>query len=252
MPATQRRCDQRKSRRDRASRVLGHNFRNRYELALDSFGNIWQTDNDDDGNAWTRVELRDARAATSVTGVRVTRSWSRGQAGISGLPLRASRRGPEHRCVTGLDRPAVLVVYGERCCRSRYRGHLLHAEAGKRLLAHYPVVTDWRGLLDAHRRGGRLCTSSIEKYSDCEVRPLRTKGTACCAASRSSRLGVAGAARRGPRPSASLSRVRPAAVRRACPSGRPAGRESSCRRRARPAMRPARVRRSAEAPEGSP
>src|SRR5437762_630139 len=28
--------------------VLGHNFRNPYELALDSFGSVWQTDNDDD------------------------------------------------------------------------------------------------------------------------------------------------------------------------------------------------------------
>ena len=35
--------------------MLGQNFRNPYELALDSFGNIWQTDNDDDGNAWVRV-----------------------------------------------------------------------------------------------------------------------------------------------------------------------------------------------------
>jgi putative membrane-bound dehydrogenase-like protein len=36
-------------------KVLAHDFRNPYELALDSFGNIWQTDNDDDGNAWVRV-----------------------------------------------------------------------------------------------------------------------------------------------------------------------------------------------------
>ena len=30
--------------------VLGHNFRNNYEVAVDSFGNVWQSDNDDDGN----------------------------------------------------------------------------------------------------------------------------------------------------------------------------------------------------------
>ena len=30
--------------------VLAHNFRNNYELAVDSFGGLWQSDNDDDGN----------------------------------------------------------------------------------------------------------------------------------------------------------------------------------------------------------
>jgi putative membrane-bound dehydrogenase-like protein len=29
--------------------VLAHNFRNNYEVAIDSFGSLWQTDNDDDG-----------------------------------------------------------------------------------------------------------------------------------------------------------------------------------------------------------
>src|SRR6185503_16689637 len=35
--------------------VLGQNFRNPFEIAVDSFGNAYQTDNDDDGNAWTRL-----------------------------------------------------------------------------------------------------------------------------------------------------------------------------------------------------
>ena len=35
--------------------VLGHNFRNNYELAVDSFGSVWQSDNDDDGNRATRI-----------------------------------------------------------------------------------------------------------------------------------------------------------------------------------------------------
>src|SRR5437870_11036361 len=35
--------------------VIGQNFRNPYEVALDSFGTVFQTDNDDDGNAWTRL-----------------------------------------------------------------------------------------------------------------------------------------------------------------------------------------------------
>lgn len=35
--------------------VLGHNFRNNYEVCVDSFGTIWQSDNDDDGNKGTRI-----------------------------------------------------------------------------------------------------------------------------------------------------------------------------------------------------
>ncbi len=35
--------------------VLAHNFRNPYEVAVDSFGTLWQSDNDDDGNASVRL-----------------------------------------------------------------------------------------------------------------------------------------------------------------------------------------------------
>ncbi len=35
--------------------VLGNNFRNNYEVAVDSYGTLWQSDNDDDGNKATRI-----------------------------------------------------------------------------------------------------------------------------------------------------------------------------------------------------
>jgi hypothetical protein len=34
--------------------VLGHNFRNNYEVAVDSFGTLWESDNDDDGSGRRR------------------------------------------------------------------------------------------------------------------------------------------------------------------------------------------------------
>lgn len=37
--------------------VLGNNFRNPYELAIDSYGGLWQSDNDDDGNRGTRINF---------------------------------------------------------------------------------------------------------------------------------------------------------------------------------------------------
>ncbi len=34
---------------------LAHNFRNNYEVAVDSYGTMWQSDNDDDGNRGVRI-----------------------------------------------------------------------------------------------------------------------------------------------------------------------------------------------------
>ena len=38
-----------------AFEVLGHNFRNIYEVAVDAYGTLWQSDNDDDGNRGVRI-----------------------------------------------------------------------------------------------------------------------------------------------------------------------------------------------------
>ena len=35
--------------------TLGWNFRNNWEVAVDSFGTLWQSDNDDDGNRGVRI-----------------------------------------------------------------------------------------------------------------------------------------------------------------------------------------------------
>ena len=37
--------------------TLGWNFRNNWELCVDSFGTVWQSDNDDDGNKAVRINF---------------------------------------------------------------------------------------------------------------------------------------------------------------------------------------------------
>ena len=37
--------------------TLGWNFRNNWEASVDSFGSIWQSDNDDDGNRGVRINF---------------------------------------------------------------------------------------------------------------------------------------------------------------------------------------------------
>ncbi len=121
--------------------VLAQNFRNPYELAVDSFGDIWQTDNDDDGNAWTRANyvMRGGNYGFRGPGGR---SWGEDSgthfhAELPGVVPNILRLGP--------GSPCGLVVYEGTLLPQKYRGQLLHAEAGRRLLAHYPVVTDGAG-----------------------------------------------------------------------------------------------------------
>ncbi|MEO7649889.1 MAG: PVC-type heme-binding CxxCH protein, partial [Bryobacteraceae bacterium] len=113
--------------------VLGHNFRNPYELALDSFGNIWQTDNDDDGNAWVRVSY-------------VMQGGNFGYWGPGGRTWREDRSSHFHEenpgvvpyiQRTGAGAPCGLAVYEGKLLPEKYRGQLFHAEAGKRLINTY-------------------------------------------------------------------------------------------------------------------
>lgn len=134
--------------------VLAQNFRNPYELAVDAFGDIWQTDNDDDGNAWTRANYVMPGGNYGFRGPR-GRSWREDRGThfhdeLPGVVPNILRLGP--------GSPCGLVVYEGTLLPSKYRGHLLHAEAGRRVLAHYPLVPDGAGFstrIDEVVHGGK-------------------------------------------------------------------------------------------------
>ena len=121
--------------------VLGHNFRNPYELAVDSFGNIWQTDNDDDGNAWVRLNYVLEGGNFGYWGPR-GQSWrvDRGSHFHSELPGVV----PNIRRL-GAGAPCGLIVYEGKLLPTKYRGHLLHAEAGGRTINSYLLQPEGAG-----------------------------------------------------------------------------------------------------------
>ena len=56
--------------------VLGYNFRNNYMLTVDSFGTVWQSDNDDDGNQGVRINYVMEGGDFGYTGPKGS-SWAR-------------------------------------------------------------------------------------------------------------------------------------------------------------------------------
>jgi putative membrane-bound dehydrogenase-like protein len=121
--------------------VLGQNFRNPYEVAVDSFGNVFQTDNDDDGNAWTRLLYNmeggnyGFRGPLNRTWVEDRSShWHSEVPGVAPLLFRL-----------GAGSPCGLLVYEGALLPPAYRGQLLHAEAGKRIVAMYPLTVEGAG-----------------------------------------------------------------------------------------------------------
>lgn len=146
--------------------VFAHNFRNPYELAQDSFGAVWQSDNDDDGNAWTRM-------------LYVMEGGNYGYWGPGGRSWRADKGGHFHNELPGVvpniarlgaGSPCGLAVYEGRLLPERYRGNLLHAEAGKRAINTYYMSGDGAGYkLDVEQTVGS--TDSWFRPSDVAVSP---------------------------------------------------------------------------------
>jgi putative membrane-bound dehydrogenase-like protein len=130
--------------------VLGDNFRNPYEVALDSYGTLWQTDNDDDGNRSVRVnyvmEYGDYGYRDQETGA----SWPSFRTGMSDvIPERHwHQRDPgvvPNVLITGAGAPSGLAVYEGSLLPAPFRNAMIHADAGAGVVRAYPVEADGAG-----------------------------------------------------------------------------------------------------------
>ena len=130
--------------------VLGHNFRNNYELAVDAFGTVWQSDNDDDGNFAVRInyvmeygnygyrdELTGEGWRVPRTGIEdeiPERHWHLNDPGVVPNLLQ-----------TGAGSPTGILVYEGDLLPERFHGQMIHADAGPHVVRSYPVEKDGAG-----------------------------------------------------------------------------------------------------------
>ena len=120
--------------------VLAHNFRNAYELTVDSFGDLWQNDNDDQVMTCRTTWLMEGANAGyfSADGTRswqadrrpdqdsFTAHWHQDDPGV--LPAGDN---------TGAGAPSGIVRYESDLLGPRYRGMLLSADAGRNVIFGY-------------------------------------------------------------------------------------------------------------------
>lgn len=104
--------------------LIAHNFRNNYECCDNSFGEVWLSDNDDDGNQQTRIcfVMPGGNYGYFPRGAGQTH-WHEEQPGIVHKTLR-----------TGFGSPTGITFYEGTLLPEKYRGQLLHTDAGPREL----------------------------------------------------------------------------------------------------------------------
>lgn len=125
--------------------VLAWNFRNNYELALDSYGRMWQSDNDDDGNRSTRInfvmpygnygykdEMTKADWRVKRTNLEDSvyqRHWHLNDPGVVPNLLQ-----------TYAGSPAGILMYEGNYLSSKYRNQLIHCDPGPNIVRAYPTT----------------------------------------------------------------------------------------------------------------
>ena len=130
--------------------TLGWNFRNPWELCIDSFGTIWQSDNDDDGNRGTRINYVMEYGNYGYLDERTGAGWRESRIGMhEEIPLRHWHLNDPgvvpNLLQTGAGSPTGILVYEGELLPAWLHNELIHCDAGPNVVRAYPVEEDGAG-----------------------------------------------------------------------------------------------------------
>ena len=129
---------------------LGNNFRNPYEVAVDSYGTLWQSDNDDDGNKGTRINYvmpyGNYGYKDEITGA----GWEANRTNIEdSIPLRHWHLNDPgevpNLLQTGAGSPTGMLVYEGTLLPKEFQDQLIHADAGPNVVRSYSLKNNGAG-----------------------------------------------------------------------------------------------------------
>jgi putative membrane-bound dehydrogenase-like protein len=130
--------------------VLGHNFRNNYEVAVDSYGTMWQSDNDDDGNKGVRINYVMQHGNYGYTDELTGAGWRANRTNIEdSIPHRHWHLNDPgvvpNLLQTGSGSPTGMIVYEGRLLPKAFWDQMIHCEPGHNVVRAYPVQKDGAG-----------------------------------------------------------------------------------------------------------
>jgi putative membrane-bound dehydrogenase-like protein len=130
--------------------VLAHNFRNNYELAVDSFGTVWQSDNDDDGNRGVRINYLMEHGNFGYTDEMTGAGWKVPRTNLEAdVPHQHWHQNDPgvvpNLLLTGSGSPTGICVYEGNLLPPIFRGALIHCDAGPNVCRAYTIQRDGAG-----------------------------------------------------------------------------------------------------------
>lgn len=136
--------------------TLGWNFRNNYEVAVDSFGTLWQSDNDDDGNRGVRINYVMEKGNFGYTDEMTGAGWGTGwkKAAASGVPESEKINFQWHLMDpgvvpnllnTGAGSPTGIMLYEGTLLPEPFRNQVIHCDAGPRVVRAYVTQPEGAG-----------------------------------------------------------------------------------------------------------
>jgi len=136
--------------------TLAWNFRNNYEVAVDSFGTLWQSDNDDDGNRGVRInyvmEFGNFGYADEMSGAGWGDGWNKAKAKGAAEETKILYEWHQldpgvvpNLLHTGAGSPTGILLYEGRLLPQIFWNQMIHCDAGPGVVRAYPVVPDGAG-----------------------------------------------------------------------------------------------------------
>ena len=120
--------------------LLAHGLRNPYEPAVDPFGTVFISDNDDDGNEMCRIDY------IMEGGKYGYYPYRRGDQRLDAVHWNEDQPGVVPKMLkTGFGSPSGMLYYSGDLLPKRWQNTLLHADAGPAEIRSYPIVKNGAG-----------------------------------------------------------------------------------------------------------